>query len=335
MAKLLITGGSGFIGTNFIRYWKRAHPNDALTNLDLLTYAGSEAAGTNGAKSAARFVKGDICHAPTVQRLMRGTDAVIHFAAETHVDRSILDSQVFLKTNVLGTHTLLEAARKANVKKFIFISTDEVYGSIDKGSFTEFSSLRPNSPYAASKAAADLLCRSYWVTHRFPVIVTRASNNYGPYQFPEKVIPLFITNLLQGKKVPLYGKGDNKREWIHAEDHARAIEKVLDKGEPGEIYNVGSGYELSNRELAGMILKLLGKGEDFIEPVQDRPGHDFRYALDSSKLKNLGWAPQKNFSQGLAETVEWYRSNESWWKKIKGKNTYKTYIRKQYAGRSK
>ncbi len=333
MAKILITGGSGFIGSNFIRYWGEKYPNDALTNLDRLTYASQGSAALK--KSKVRFVKGDICDKKLVEKLMKGMETVVHFAAETHVDRSIQDSQIFLKTNVLGTQTLLEAARKNNVSKFIFISTDEVYGSIDKGTFSEYSPLRPNSPYAASKASGDLLCRSYWVTYKFPVIVTRCCNNYGPAQFPEKVIPLFISNLMEDKKVPLYGKGANVREWIHVDDHASAVEQVLAKGEPGEIYNIGTGEELNNRELTKKIIAALGKDESWIEPVQDRPGHDLRYALDSSKLRALGWKPKTNFDEGLRQTVEWYKNNVSWWKKIKQKGAYKSYIKKQYAGRSK
>ena len=336
MAKLLVTGGSGFIGSNFIRYWQARHPADEIVNLDILTYAASnDESAFNGSRSKLRFIKGDIANPATVQRAMKGVATVVHFAAETHVDRSILNSQVFLKTNVLGTHTLLEAARQNGVAKFIYISTDEVYGSIEKGSFTEYSPLRPNSPYAASKASGDLFARSYWVTHRLPVIVTRCCNNYGPYQFPEKVIPLFITNLLEGKKVPLYGDGANVREWIHAADHARAIERVMEAGEPGEIYNIGTGREISNLELAGKILKALGKGEERIERVKDRPGHDFRYSLDSSKLKKLGWAPDTEFEKGLKDTIEWYQANPSWWKKIKEKGAFKTYLKKQYAGRGK
>lgn len=336
MAKLLITGGSGFIGSNFIRYWRSRHPQDEIVNLDILTYAASgDEASSNSSRSKARLIKGDIANPLTVRRAIKGVKTVVHFAAETHVDRSILNSQIFLKTNVLGTHTLLEAARQNGVGKFIYISTDEVYGSIEKGSFTEYSPLRPNSPYAASKAAGDLICRSYWVTHRLPVIVTRCCNNYGPYQFPEKVIPLFITNLLEGKKAPLYGDGSNVREWIHAVDHARAIERVMEAGEPGEIYNIGTGQEISNLELAGKILKALGKGDESIERVKDRPGHDFRYSLDSSKLKNLDWSPETEFEKGLKDTIEWYRAHASWWKKIKEKGAFKTYLKKQYAGRSK
>ncbi|OGR83613.1 MAG: dTDP-glucose 4,6-dehydratase [Elusimicrobia bacterium RIFCSPLOWO2_01_FULL_54_10] len=336
MAKLLVTGGSGFIGSNFIRYWQARHAQDELVNLDLLTYAASgDDAPSNGARSKLRLIKGDIADPATVRRAMKGVKAVVHFAAETHVDRSIQNSQIFLKTNVLGTHTLLEAARQNGIQKFVYISTDEVYGSIEKGSFTEYSQLRPNSPYAASKASGDLICRSYWVTHNLPVMVTRCCNNYGPYQFPEKVIPLFITNLIEGKKVPLYGDGMNVREWIHALDHARAIERVMEAGEPGEIYNIGTGQEIPNVELAGKILKALGKGGESIERVKDRPGHDFRYSLDSSKLKKLGWSPEIEFEKGLKDTIGWYRTHESWWKKIKGKGAFKTYIKKQYAGRAR
>jgi len=331
MAKILVTGGSGFIGSNFIHYWQTRHPQDEIINLDILTYAASGDAAVNGSRSKTRFIKGDISSPAIVRRAIAGVKTVVHFAAETHVDRSILNSQIFLKTNVLGTHTLLEAARQNGISKFIYISTDEVYGSIEKGSFTEHSPLRPNSPYAASKASGDLICRSYWVTHRLPVMVTRCCNNYGPCQFPEKVIPLFITNLLEGKSVPLYGDGLNVREWIHAVDHARAIERVMEAGEPGEIYNIGTGREISNLELVRKILKAVGKDEGSIERVKDRPGHDFRYSLDSSKLKKLGWKPEIEFEKGLSDTLEWYRANPSWWKKIKEKGAFKTYLKKQYS----
>ena len=332
--RILVTGGAGFIGSNFVRHWLHAHPADRITVLDLLTYAGNLEnieEFVHGGKI--RFVKGDIGDAALADRLAKGQDAVFHFAAETHVDRSILDPQVFLKTNILGTHALLEAARKHKIKRFVFVSTDEVYGSIKKGKFREDDPLEPNSPYSVSKAAADLLCRSYWVTYGLPVLITRCCNNFGPYQFPEKVIPLFITNLAEGKKVPLYGKGLNVREWIHARDHCSAIDAVFRKGKPGEAYNIGSGVEMSNLELARNILKLFGRSADWIEYVKDRPGHDFRYALDSSKVRRLGWKPRYDFKEALWQTISWYRHNDDWWEKLKGHSGYKDYIRKQYLKR--
>lgn len=329
--KVLVTGGAGFIGSNFIRYWTSRHPADRVTNLDLLTYAGDrEAVREFNKNKKVGFVQGDICDPRTVDRAMKGQDAVFHFAAETHVDRSILDSQVFLRTNVLGTQALLEAARRHQIKKFVFISTDEVYGSIHRGSFKEDDPLLPNSPYAASKAAADLLCRSYWITHGFPVIVTRCSNNFGPRQFPEKVIPLFITNLMEGRKVPVYGKGLNVREWIHVLDHCRAVDRVFRKGKAGEIYNIGSGVEMNNIALARRILSAMGASKDSLDFVKDRPGHDLRYSLDSSKLRRLGWKPQYSFQEAIGETVRWYQRNRPWWTRIKAHQGYKTYIQKQY-----
>lgn len=331
MAKILVTGGAGFIGSNFIRYWLKTHPNDHIINLDVLSYAGNpDAVKEFENNSRVRFVRGNICNPTLVHSLLKDRDAVFHFAAETHVDRSILDSQAFLKTNVLGTHNLLENARKNKVKKFIFISTDEVYGSVKKGVFTEESSLKPNSPYSASKAAADLLCRCYWVTYKMPVIVTRCCNNFGPYQFPEKVIPLFVTNLMQDKSVPVYGRGLNVREWLYVMDHCRALDWVYRKGRSGEIYNVGSGMEISNIELAKILLKYFAKPASFIEYVKDRPGHDFRYRLDSNKIMKLGWKPKYVFREALHETIRWYQENADWWKKIQNRSHFKKYIRKQY-----
>lgn len=331
MTKILVTGGAGFIGSNFIRYWLKRHPADFITNLDLFTYAGNhDILREFKNERRVKTVRGDICDTALVDRLMKNQEAVFHFAAETHVDRSIHDSQIFLKTNILGTHTLLEAARAHKIKRFVFVSTDEVYGSIKKGSFTEKSPIEPNSPYSVSKAAADLLCRSFWVTYKTPVIITRCSNNYGPFQFPEKVIPLFITNLLADQKIPVYGKGLNVREWIYVMDHCSGIEYAYRKGTPGDVYNIGSGEEMSNIELAESILKCFGKSKDHIQFVTDRLGHDLRYSLDSSKLRRLGWKPRYRFKTALEETVEWYRRNADWWKKIRQKTQYKKYIMKQY-----
>lgn len=332
MKKILVTGGAGFIGSNFVSYWLKKHPEDSILILDLLTYAANKEILKEFKKNPRiQFVHGDICDSKLVNSLIKRLDFVFHFAAETHVDRSILNSQAFLKTNVLGTQVLLEAARINKVKRFVFISTDEVYGTIPRGLFTENSPLKPNSPYAASKAAADLLCRSYWATYRFPVIITRCCNNFGPYQFPEKVIPLFVTNLQEGRKIPLYGKGINVREWIDVRDHCRALDLIAQKGKPGEIYNIGTGADISNIKLAKLILDYIGKPLSLIEFVPDRPGHDIRYALDWSKLKKLGWKPERSFKENLYETIRWYSENKSWWAKIKNKPSFQKYMRKQYS----
>ena len=317
---LLVTGGAGFIGSNFVRYMLNKYKDYKIVNLDKLTYAGNleniEDLGTNRRHS---FVKGDICDSKLVEKLLKEEEAgaIVNFAAETHVDRSILDPEVFIRTDVFGTHTLLEAARKFSVKKYVQISTDEVYGSIERGSFSETSSLTPSSPYAASKAAADLLTLAYKTTYGLPALITRGSNTYGPYQHTEKFIPLFITNLLENKKVPLYGDGKNVRDWLYVMDHCSAIDTVFHKGKLGEIYNIGGGNERTNLEITRMILKELGMGEDMIEFVKDRPGHDRRYSLNCEKLKALGWKPEYPFKKGLKETVKWYKQNVKWWRKIK------------------
>ena len=318
--KLLVTGGAGFIGSNFIRHMLDAHPDMEIINYDILTYAGN----LNNLKGIDKqprytFIKGDICDQSLVNATLKKhpVDAIVHFAAESHVDRSITDPSAFVKTNVLGTHTLLDAARKHAVPKFIHISTDETYGSIMNGSFKETDILSPSSPYSASKAGSDLLALSYFTTYHLPVMVTRCTNNFGPYQFPEKLIPLFITNLLEGKKVPVYGTGKNIRDWIHVNDHCRAVEFLLDNGVPGEVYNIGGGHEKTNLEITDKILGLLGKDESVIEYVTDRPGHDFRYSLDSSKLRKMGWKPRYSFDDALEETVTWYRENAWWWQPLK------------------
>ncbi len=329
--KVLITGGAGFIGSHFTRVWIKKYPKDFITVLDLLDYAGNEDFLKEiKSRSQVQFVKGDICDKKLVQSLTKNTDAVFHLAAQTHVDRSIQTSDPFVQTNIVGTQNLLESSRQNKVKKFIYISTDEVYGSIAHGKFKEESPLHPSSPYSASKAAGDLLCLAYWHTYQFPVIITRCCNNFGPHQFPEKVIPVFITNLLEGKKIPLYGKGNNVREWIHVLDHCKAIELVFKKGKSGEIYNIGTGKELNNLELANLILKKLNLPSSFIQSVSDRPGHDLRYALDSSKLKKLGFKPDQPFSEYIQETIRWYEVNKAWWKKIKDGNSYQKYSKKQY-----
>jgi dTDP-glucose 4,6-dehydratase len=317
---ILVTGGLGFIGSNFIRMMIRDYPDIKITNLDAMTYAGNAA----NLKDIAEypnysFVKGNICDRELVFEILRGRkiDKVVHFAAESHVDRSIEDSSVFVQTNVLGTHVLLEGALKHGVERFVHVSTDEVYGSTRAGSFQETDNLNPSSPYSASKAASDLLALSYYMTHNLPVIVTRCTNNFGPYQFPEKLIPLFATNLLDGMKVPIYGTGKNVRDWIYVLDHCRALEFVLHSGRPGEIYNIGSGNEKNNLEITDTILDILGMDASMIEYVQDRPGHDWRYSLDSSKLRDLGWQPAYDFTTAMRETIEWYRNNEWWWRPLK------------------
>ena len=318
--KLLVTGGAGFIGSNFIRHMMDTDPGVEIINYDLLTYAGN----LNNLKgidkrSCYTFIKGDICNRDLVHATLKKNpvDAIIHFAAESHVDRSITDPSAFVRTNVLGTHTLLEASRNHSVPKFIHISTDETYGSIQSGSFTETDILAPSSPYSASKAGSDLLALSYFTTYHLPVIVTRCTNNFGPYQFPEKLIPLFITNILEGKKVPVYGTGKNVRDWIHVDDHCRAIEFLLHQGVPGEVYNIGGGNEKTNLEITDKILRILKKDPSMIEYVSDRPGHDFRYSLDCSKLMKMGWRPRYTFETALEETVAWYRQNDWWWLPLK------------------
>ncbi len=315
---ILVTGGSGFIGSNFIRLLLKSDPQAHITNLDKLTYAGNPENLKDVAKNKHyRFVKGDICNASVVDRLVSGVEAIVHFAAETHVDRSIEHAGDFIRTNVSGTFQLLESALKHRIKKFIHISTDEVYGSRAQGFFKETDPLSPSSPYSASKAASDLLALSYFVTYGLPVTVTRTVNNYGPYQFPEKVIPLFITNLLEGKNVPLYSRGENIRDWIFVEDNCRALDLVLKNGKPGEIYNISGESERTNLDLTKTILKKMNCPLSRIERVKDRPGHDLRYAVDCSKIKQLGFTPKSNFDAALEHTIAWYQNNPGWWKKLK------------------
>jgi len=316
--KLLVTGGLGFIGSNFIRYLLGKYRNIRIINLDKQTYASCKA-NLNDLANHKRysFTKGDICNKKLVLGLMRKCDAVVNFAAESHVDRSIAAPEIFLKTNVIGVEVLLNAARKMKIKKFLQISTDEVYGSRLKGSFSENDTLQPNSPYSASKASADLLLRAYCKTYKFNAMITRSSNNFGPYQFPEKIIPLFITNILEGRKVPVYGDGKNIRDWIYVLDNCRAIDLVLHKGKPGQIYNIGAGNEITNIHLTKVILKILGKSNRFIEYVKDRPGHDRRYSLNIRKISKLGFKAQTSFAEGILHTVNWYKRNKSWWKRLK------------------
>lgn len=329
--KILVTGGAGFIGSNFIRHILKKYPKYSVINLDKLTYAGNLENLLDVAKNSRyEFVKGDISDKKIVEKVVPEVDAIINFAAETHVDRSIMESGAFIKTDVFGTHTLLEAAKKYGTKRYIQISTDEVYGSIAKGSFTEKSPLSPNSPYSSSKAGGDLLARSYFVTHKVPVIITRASNNFGPYQYPEKVIPLFVTNAIEEKPLPLYGDGKNVRDWLYVLDHCKAVDLVLHKGRIGEVYNIGGGNEISNLELTDLILKYTCRSRELIKPVADRPGHDRRYSLDFSKISGeLGYKPSANFKKLLQTTVQWYIDNEWWWEKLKN-GKFRDYYKKQY-----
>jgi dTDP-glucose 4,6-dehydratase len=317
--RLLVTGGAGFIGSNFVRYVLDATDDVHVTNLDALTYAGNPASLHDVEDSPRyRFVKGDIRDAELVDELVGEADALVNFAAESHVDRSIEGPREFLDTNVVGAGVVLDAARRHGLDRVLHISTDEVYGSIEEpGSFVEGDALEPNSPYSASKAAADLLARSYGVTYDFPITVTRTANNFGPYHFPEKVIPLFVTNLIDGRKVPLYGDGSNVRDWTHVVDNAAAQWLVLTEGERGGVYNVGAGNEMSNRELTYAILERFGLGEEMIEFVADRPGHDQRYSVDTTKVRALGWAPSRTFEEALDDTIAWYRANEWWWRPLK------------------
>ena len=333
MVKVLVTGGAGFIGSNFVRYALDTHPDWHVTTLDKLTYAG-RMENLRGILENPRhtFVRGDVADADTAAALVVDSDYVVHFAAETHVDRSIQSAGEFIMTDVFGTFVLLEAARRATrLRRFVQISTDEVYGSVPTGASRESDELRPRNPYSASKAGADRLAYSYWATFDVPVIITRASNNYGPNQFPEKVIPLFITNAVDNIPVPLYGDGLNVRDWLHVIDHCRGVDLLLDKGQPGEVYNIGGGNEVTNVDLTHRILDLVGRPASLIKPVADRLGHDRRYSLDTSKLRGLGWAPQADFDEGLRETVRWYRENEWWWRPIKERDpAFRAYYEAQY-----
>jgi len=317
--RLLVTGGAGFIGSNYVRMLLNGSlvGVSKLMILDKLTYSGNKSNLIDLNHSDYEFIQGDICDSDLVLKLTKRVDSVVNFAAESHVDRSIDSSKEFYQTNVIGTHTLLEAARKNNLKTFIQISTDEVYGSITEGSWDESFPLLPNSPYAASKASGDLISQAFFRTYGIDVRITRCSNNYGPYQFPEKVIPLFITNLLRNKKVPLYGDGLNVRDWLHVTDHCRGIHLVLTKGKAGDIFNIGGGRELSNIELTRVILSAMGAGEESIEKVTDRLGHDFRYSLNIERIeRELGYKPEINFDSGISQTIEWYKNNEEWWKPL-------------------
>lgn len=318
--KLLITGGCGFIGSNFIRHILNKYPDYKIINLDALTYAGNpESLNDINADRRYRLAEGRIEDTGLAKEIMQDADSVVHFAAESHVDRSIVDAQPFLMTNVIGTNAMLNAAKDASIKRFIHISTDEVYGTLgEEGRFTENTPLMPNSPYSASKAAGDMLVRAYHETYGFPAIIVRPSNNYGPYQFPEKFIPLMITNLIDNKPVPIYGEGKNVRDWLFVEDNCRAIDLILHKGRDGEIYNVGGNAEIRNIDIAKNVLEIMGKDESCIRFVEDRPGHDYRYALDNSKIDSeLGWRPSADVGNLLGKTIEWYKHNEWWWRPLK------------------
>jgi len=334
---LLVTGGAGFIGSNFILYWLKKYPQDKILNLDKLTYAGNlENLKTVENNLNYAFVKGDICNLSLIDSLIKkyNIDTIVHFAAESHVDRSIMDPAPFIKTNVEGTYILLEAALKNKIKRFHHISTDEVFGALplnSKEKFNEKTAYNPRSPYSASKAASDHLVRAYYVTYGLPITISNCSNNYGPYQFPEKLIPLAITNIIEGKKVPIYGDGLYVRDWLYVEDHCKALDLILHKGKVGETYFIGGLTEdINNIEVVRKILKIMGRDESYIEYVKDRPGHDRRYAIDWSKInRELSWKPEVDFDTGLKLTVDWYLKNQDWWKKIKS-GEYQKYYQKQY-----
>ncbi|MCF6093267.1 dTDP-glucose 4,6-dehydratase [Microaerobacter geothermalis] len=334
--KILVTGGAGFIGSNFVKYMVDRYPNYHIINLDALTYAGNlENLKEIEDKENYQFVKGDITDRTLIDSLFQtGIDAVINFAAESHVDRSIMEPDIFVKTNILGTQVLLEMAKAYSVRKFLQVSTDEVYGTLGPtGLFSETTPLAPNSPYSSSKAGADLLVRAYHETFQLPVNITRCSNNYGPYQFPEKLIPLMIMNALDEKPLPVYGDGSNVRDWLHVEDHCRAIDLVMHKGKDGEVYNVGGNNERTNLQIVQTILEYLDKPESLIKFVQDRPGHDKRYAIDATKIKEeLGWKPKYTFDVGIKQTIDWYLENQEWWKRILS-GEYQEYYKQQYASR--
>jgi dTDP-glucose 4,6-dehydratase len=333
--RLLVTGGLGFIGSNFIRLVLRERADAHVINLDAMTYAGNPANCADVAGDPRyRFIKGDICDAESVERAIAdGVDAIVNFAAETHVDRSILQPEDFLRTDILGTHVLLEAVRRHHIARFVQVSTDEVYGDVEQGESTEMDPLRPRSPYSASKAGGDLQVLAYWNTYRTPVLITRGSNTYGPYQYPEKLIPLFVTNLLDDQSVPVYGDGLQIRDWLHVEDHARGILHVLERGEDGNVYNIGGGNQRTNMEITRTIVEHCGRSMDtYVRHVTDREGHDRRYALDCRKAHAIGWSPRIDFTQGLRDTIAWYREHETWWRPLKN-GDFLAYYKRQYAHR--
>ncbi len=330
MKRLLVTGGAGFIGSNFVRYMLSRYPHYEIVVLDKLTYAGNLANLADVAGNPNyRFVKGDICDQQLVDGLVAEVDAILNFAAETHVDRSIMDAGSFIHTDVYGTFVLLEAAKKNGIERFLQVSTDEVYGDIPTGSSQEEDPFRPRSPYSASKAGGEMMVKAYHVTYELPVLITRGSNNYGPYQYPEKLIPVLITNALDDQELPIYGDGQQVRDWLYVLDHCTGIDAVLHHGEVGEAYNIGGGNERVNLDIAGQVLELLGKPRSLLRFVKDRPGHDRRYSLDCSKTHRLGWEPARNFEEGLAETVRWYVENEAWWRPLKS-GEYWEYYKQNY-----
>jgi dTDP-glucose 4,6-dehydratase len=332
--RVLVTGGAGFIGSAFVRHLLASDPSVQVTVLDKLTYAGNlENLVSVRDHPGYHFVRGDIGDAQTVERLVTGLDAIVNFAAETHVDRSIIDAGSFIDTDVRGTWVLLEAARRAATPRFVQVSTDEVYGEVEQGASRESDPLAPRSPYAASKAGGDLMVQAYWVTHSLPVAITRGSNTIGPYQYPEKVVPLFVTNALDNLPLPIYGDGGALRDYLHVEDHCRGIEQVLRHGQPGEAYNIGGGNQVNTIQLGTAILDLLGRPHDLLEFVPDRPGHDRRYSLDTSKLRRLGWQPRYDFYQSLEATVRWYVDNREWWHKLKS-GEYQDWYRRNYVERA-
>jgi len=331
--RILVTGGAGFIGSHFIRQYLAEHHRSEVVNLDKLTYAGN-LENLLDVEDDARysFVRGDICDPSTVEDVMEGIDVVVNFAAETHVDRSIGDPEGFLKTDIFGVHVLLESARAHDVKLFIQISTDEVYGPTMDRPFGEDDPLTPRNPYSASKAGGEMLARSYFTTYGYPVIVTRAANNIGPNQYPEKVVPLFVTNALEDKPLPLYGSGDQERDYMHVEDHCSALGLIIERGQPGETYNIGADNHMKNIDMARLVLEELGKPESLIVHVRDREGHDFRYAIDSTKLRAMGWEPKYDAETALRRTVRWYVENPEWWKPLKS-GEFREYYERQYRGR--
>lgn len=332
MKRILVTGGAGFIGSGYVRYLLKTYPDVHVVNLDKLTYAGNLDNVKDVDAKRHTFVKADIADSEAVVKAMDGCDAVVNFAAETHVDRSILGAADFIDTDVRGVHNILEAAKQLKTARVLLVSTDEVYGSILNGSFKESDPMGPRNPYSASKAGGELLGLSYFHTFEVPVIITRGSNTYGPYQYPEKVLPLFVTNAIDDEPLPLYGDGKNVRDWLYVDDHCSGIDTALRKGEPGEIYNVAGGNERENIELTYRILELAGKPKTLIRPVTDRPGHDRRYSIDATKLHSLGWEPSMSWDDGMASTVKWYQENEWWWRKIKT-GEYLEYYKRQYGSR--
>lgn len=335
MQSILVTGGAGFIGSNFVRYMLKKYPSYRIIVLDALTYAGNRENLSDLEKNPRYvFYHGNICDRAIVDNLVSNADAIVNFAAETHVDRSIHEADSFVQTDVLGTLILLEAAKKYKIERYLQISTDEVYGSIDEGAFTEEHPLAPNSPYSSSKAGGDMMVRAHYKTYGTPTLITRASNNYGPYQYPEKLIPFFVTNAIDDLPLPLYGDGMNVRDWLYVDDHCEGVDHVLHHGIIGETYNIGGGNEKTNIEITKIILKKLNKPDGLIKKVADRPGHDRRYAVDTKKIEKLGWKPKHSFEEAIAETIQWYVKNESWWRKIKEKQkAYQEFLKKNYEDR--